>query len=794
MAYVPIANIVFQYDEQDNWWLKFYIPSTTTPIAMATDNTGSTLLAKCKLDQDGFPTTDGTSIFIPHLDQNYDAWIFPTEAQADANDTASAIRVAECINPFNDDFSASRNVLVGVTGQTTYPLEFNVSGEAVVIVNGEVLTEGSPPEGDYTLTPNGTFYDLNLTNSVFDGDKIQVWSRIIAPAKAPLDPSNTALKFISDIALTDLSGVDNFATQNYDTVGDNGGAEWSYTGETVPAKAGVPPELATGNVYDINGRKFIYSKTVVFDRAFGVKSSKQNANIHIDVTQQLNDMIAFARLRSAQDGLPKGGSNLFFTSRSEYEKTGTLDLIDFYITIDFNNCEFWQQDTSDVFNWEANGAGFKNVFLEYADSVTDEDFYNDKPAFVRISGNQPIDVRSESVFSKISNVWARRGWDFFRIDAQVPFGGLFWQMMFERCYVREHLNLAYNFVTISQVATTSAGYNCHVGAKTRSGVSNNGESYLALQHMEPSSPVEPGVTPGWEDFWEKEGTPILTRQQWQAGVFYKTMGKGWYINNVQTMDLNTCSMDGGHNNENGWVINTFNSVTNIVGTFHLEGHTLSKADGISMLWGSDGVIDNLYMFDLRLRPEDGNKAYLFGGVAGRNRNIHLENIRNQNQAIITSGTLSYLDGGNDITAFNAISCGSGVPVHLTDNVPDESHFDRPIKTVILTATGTPGTATYSKGVKTYVITSGTGASPEYTVQREDSEAIIQADADVGVMTVNFPTSVVPQGDSIKIVCRGTSTVAWTTDGTQEGQTTGASQKVITVHKMTETVFLGEVSA
>jgi len=72
MAYSPVSGIIPQYEDQRAWWLKFYQTGTTTPISMSVDSTGTTLLAKAQLDINGFPTTDGTTLFIPHLDQVYD--------------------------------------------------------------------------------------------------------------------------------------------------------------------------------------------------------------------------------------------------------------------------------------------------------------------------------------------------------------------------------------------------------------------------------------------------------------------------------------------------------------------------------------------------------------------------------------------------------------------------------------------------------------------------------------------------------------------------------------------------
>jgi hypothetical protein len=65
---------------------------------MATDATGSTTLAKSELDAQGFPTTAGSARFIPFIDGDYDLWLFPTEAEADANDTTNAIQLADNLN------------------------------------------------------------------------------------------------------------------------------------------------------------------------------------------------------------------------------------------------------------------------------------------------------------------------------------------------------------------------------------------------------------------------------------------------------------------------------------------------------------------------------------------------------------------------------------------------------------------------------------------------------------------------------------------------------------------------
>jgi len=98
MAYAPIALTIPQYEDQANWWLKAYDQGTTTPLSMATDAAAGTLLVKCEIDSAGFPITAGSARFIPFINGDYDLWAFPTSAEADANDTTSAIQFADNLN------------------------------------------------------------------------------------------------------------------------------------------------------------------------------------------------------------------------------------------------------------------------------------------------------------------------------------------------------------------------------------------------------------------------------------------------------------------------------------------------------------------------------------------------------------------------------------------------------------------------------------------------------------------------------------------------------------------------
>ena len=103
MAYVAISNTIPQYSKDGDelasgYYLKGYTSGTTTPLSMATDATGGTLLAKCKIGSLGFPLSndsDETSIFVPYFNANYKLALYTNATDADANTTANAIWVVD---------------------------------------------------------------------------------------------------------------------------------------------------------------------------------------------------------------------------------------------------------------------------------------------------------------------------------------------------------------------------------------------------------------------------------------------------------------------------------------------------------------------------------------------------------------------------------------------------------------------------------------------------------------------------------------------------------------------------
>lgn len=98
MAYNPISGFTLQLITQtgqvaSDYYLKFYEANTTTPLSMATDSTGGTLLVKAKINDSGFPISnplDNSTVFIPHMNADYRLVVYLNEADADADATGSA--------------------------------------------------------------------------------------------------------------------------------------------------------------------------------------------------------------------------------------------------------------------------------------------------------------------------------------------------------------------------------------------------------------------------------------------------------------------------------------------------------------------------------------------------------------------------------------------------------------------------------------------------------------------------------------------------------------------------------
>lgn len=97
MALKNVSGIISQFENYPNWWLKAYEQGTTTPLSMALDRDGATTVAKLEINSSGFPESAGGALVVPWIESAYDMWLFPTEAEADANDTSNALQFADNI-------------------------------------------------------------------------------------------------------------------------------------------------------------------------------------------------------------------------------------------------------------------------------------------------------------------------------------------------------------------------------------------------------------------------------------------------------------------------------------------------------------------------------------------------------------------------------------------------------------------------------------------------------------------------------------------------------------------------
>lgn len=171
MAYNPISGFTLQIVTQagevaSDYYLKFYEANTTTPLSMATDSAGGTLLVKAKLSDSGFPISnplDNSTVFIPHMNANYRMVVYTSEADADANNTAAAY-----VNiPF-----VSTLVGASAVGTAAYLDTGTEAGE--LPTNGDLPTFGGSASSD--VPTNADLAPYLGRNLIINGD-FSVWQR-----------------------------------------------------------------------------------------------------------------------------------------------------------------------------------------------------------------------------------------------------------------------------------------------------------------------------------------------------------------------------------------------------------------------------------------------------------------------------------------------------------------------------------------------------------------------------------------------------------------------------------------
>ena len=245
MALSPIAFIAPNYRDFKSDWIKFYEPSTSTPKLIYLDSAGAVSVAKLQIDADGFISSAGGAIVMPYVSGSYDAYIFSTEADADANNTIGATRVADNIlsaastgvNIF--DNVAEMKSSIGLNdSDTAICKRYYAGGELVGGLLFEIVAGGTGVDdgGSYIDLANGRQAQL-ITDGIVDvkqfgadgtyvNDKLALNNAITFAKKViintPLNASGIVLKSnLELLALTDCPIVGIAGEQIFDADNKN---------------------------------------------------------------------------------------------------------------------------------------------------------------------------------------------------------------------------------------------------------------------------------------------------------------------------------------------------------------------------------------------------------------------------------------------------------------------------------------------------------------------------------------------------------------------------------------------
>jgi glycerophosphoryl diester phosphodiesterase len=186
MSLSLIAFIAPNYRDFKGDFVKFYEPATTTPKLIYLDSAGLTSVAKLQFDSDGFMSSAGGAIIVPYIDGSYDAYIFISESDADANNTVNAIRIADDLTPTagggtGGATSAIANVIKEtrtlLSGQNVVTFSNAPAINANIFINGTGADNGRIHEvGDYVLREDISPQSIQLNNSYAEGTKITIYS------------------------------------------------------------------------------------------------------------------------------------------------------------------------------------------------------------------------------------------------------------------------------------------------------------------------------------------------------------------------------------------------------------------------------------------------------------------------------------------------------------------------------------------------------------------------------------------------------------------------------------------
>jgi hypothetical protein len=250
MAYSPIAFTAANYRDYKNYWLKAYEPGTTTPVVMATDSTLSTFISKSEVNVDGFLISAGNALIIPHVNGTYDLWLFPTEVEAEANDTSNALRLADSITGAADLAEAVTLAPVSETvtlidGQTVVTFPTQTTGGAEFHINGIGVDSRMLTSLDYNE-------GLTTASTITLFDSYPAGSLVTLSKNTSSGASSVARDFVHNEATlgaatlaTNLVAGDSINLAER-TTGNGGGAMWDVVLSTSVTENGYNIVQCTG--------------------------------------------------------------------------------------------------------------------------------------------------------------------------------------------------------------------------------------------------------------------------------------------------------------------------------------------------------------------------------------------------------------------------------------------------------------------------------------------------------------------------------------------------------------------
>lgn len=204
MAWQPVAGLLPQYqkpngDLASGYYLKFYAKGTSDAILMATDDTGGTQLAKCQINASGYPVTDASATFVPHLDQDYRVQLYPTAADADAD--TNGIWSALDLTPIAPTSASSKSVatVAEMTADTTatlgdlYTVEDYATGRNSGVMFFKVVAAGTGTED------LGKFFDHDTLSLQFEQNcPLEINMKRFGMVGDGITPDSTQFQRLSD--------------------------------------------------------------------------------------------------------------------------------------------------------------------------------------------------------------------------------------------------------------------------------------------------------------------------------------------------------------------------------------------------------------------------------------------------------------------------------------------------------------------------------------------------------------------------------------------------------------------